>query len=213
MNVVVAGGHGQIALHLLRLLAERGDGAYGLIRSPDQAPELERLGARAVVCDLEEQENLAACVADADAVVFAAGAGPDSGPERKRTVDLGGAVKLVDAARVTGIRRYVMVSAMGAGDPEAGGEKMRPYLEAKAEADEVLARSGLDFTIVRPGSLTDEAGTGLVAAGPDVGRGEIPREDVAAVLVAALDHGETTIGRTFNLIGGQTPIDEAMRSL
>ena len=213
MNVVVAGGHGQIALQLLRRLAERGDGAYGLIRNPDQAPELERLGARAVVCDLEEQDNLAACVADADAVVFAAGAGPGSGPERKRTVDLGGAVKLVDAARVTGIRRYVMVSAMGAGDPEAGGERMRPYLEAKAEADEVLARSGLDFTIVRPGSLTDEPGTGRVAAGPEVGRGEIPREDVAAVLVAALDHGETTIGKTVNLVGGETPIDEAMRSL
>ena len=211
--MVVAGGHGAVGLHLLRLLAARGDGAYGLVRNSDHAPELERLGARAVMCDLEEQDNLAACVADADAVVFAAGAGPGSGPERKRTVDLGGAVKLVDAARVTGIRRYLMVSAMGAGDPDAGGEKMRPYLEAKAEADEVLARSGLDFTIVRPGILTDEPGTGAVAVGPDVGRGDIPREDVAAVLVAALDHGEKTIGKTFNLIGGQTPIDDAMRLL
>ena len=210
--MVVAGGHGAVGLHLLRLLAARGDGAYGLVRNSDHAPELERLGARAVMCDLEEQDNLAACVADADAVVFAAGAGPGSGPERKRTVDLGGAVKLVDAARVTGIRRYLMVSAMGAGDPDAGGETMRPYLEAKAEADEVLARSGLDFTIVRPGILTDDPGTGAVAVGPDVGRGEIPREDVAAVLVAALDHGET-IGKTFNLIGGQTPIDDAMRLL
>ncbi len=213
MNVVAAGGHGQIAQHLLRLIGERGDGAYGLVRNPDHAYELERLGARPVVCDLEEQENLAACVADADAVVFAAGAGPGSGPERKRTVDLGGAVKLVDAARVTGIRRYVMVSAMGAGDPEAGGEQMRPYLEAKAEADEVLAASGLDFTIVRPGSLTDEPGTGRVAAGPEVGRGEIPREDVAAVLLATLDHEEAAIGKTFNLIGGETPINGAMRSL
>ena len=213
MNVVVAGGHGQIALHLLRLLAARGDGAWGLVRNPDHAPELERLGARAVICDLEEQENLAACVADADAVVFAAGAGPGSGPERKRTVDLGGAVKLIDAARVTGIRRYVMVSAMGAGDPGAGGEQTRPYLEAKAEADEVLTRSGLDFTIVRPGALTDEPGTDLIAAGPDVGRGEIPREDVAAVLAATLDFGEATIGKAFNVIGGETPIDEAIRSL
>lgn len=212
MNVVVAGGHGQIALHLLRMLAERGDGAYGLVRNPDHAAELERLGARAVICDLEEQENLATCVADADAVVFAAGAGPDSGPERKRTVDLGGAVKLVDAARVTGIRRYVMVSAMGASDPDAGGEKMRPYLEAKAEADQVLARSGLDFTIVRPGLLTDDPATGRVAAGPEVERGEIPRQDVAAVLLATLDHADA-IGKTFNLIGGETPIEDAMRSL
>lgn len=212
MNVVVAGGHGQIALHLLRMLAERGDGAYGLVRNPDHAAELERLGARAVICDLEDQENLAGCVADADAVVFAAGTGPDSGPERKRTVDLGGAVKLVDAARVTGIRRYVMVSAMGASDPDAGGEKMRPYLEAKAEADQVLARSGLDFTIVRPGLLTDDPATGRVAAGPEVERGEIPRQDVAAVLLATLDHADA-IGKMFNLIGGETPIEDAMRSL
>jgi uncharacterized protein YbjT (DUF2867 family) len=212
VNVVVAGGHGQIALHLLRMLSDRGDSACGLVRNPDHVAELEGLGARAVICDLEDQENLAACVADADAVVFAAGAGPGSGPERKRTVDLGGAVKLVDAARVTGIARYVMVSAMGAADPEAGGEKMQVYLEAKAEADHVLARSGLDFTIVRPGGLTDDPATGLVAVGPDIGRGEIPREDVAAVLLATLDH-ETAIGRTFNLIGGETPVEDAVRSL
>lgn len=212
MNVVVAGGHGQVARRLLRLLAERGDGAGGLIRDPDHAGELERLGARPIVCDLEEQDNLAACVAGADAVVFAAGAGAGSGPERKRTVDLGGAVKLIDAARVTGIERYVMVSAMGAGDPGAGGERMRPYLEAKAEADAALARSGLDFTIVRPGFLTDDPGTERVAAGPDVERGEIPRDDVAAVLLATLD-AETTIGKTFDVVAGETPIDEAVRFL
>ena len=213
MDVVIAGGHGQIARRLTRLLAARGDRVRGLIRNPEHAADLEADGAEPVVVDMEAADDLAPHLEGAEAVVFAAGAGPGSGEERKRTVDLGGAVKLVDAARVTGIRRYVMVSAMGAGDPEAGGERMRPYLEAKAEADEVLARSGLDFTIVRPGSLTDEPGTGRVAAGPEVGRGEIPREDVAAVLVAALDHGETTIGKTVNLVGGETPIDEAMRSL
>ena len=213
MNVVVAGGHGQIAQHLLRLLAERGDGAWGLVRDPDHAADLERLGARPIVCDLEEQDNLAACVADADAVVFAAGAGPGSGPERKRSVDLGGAVKLVDAARVTGIPRYLMVSSIGAGDPAAGPEEMRPYLEAKAEADEVLAASGLDFTIVRPGILTDEPGTGRVQAGEEVPRGEVPREDVGAVLLACLDAPEATVGRTFTVIGGETPIQDALRSL
>ncbi len=213
MNVLVAGGHGQIALRLLRLLADRGDHACGLIRDPDQADELERLGARPIVCDLEEQDNLAACVAGADAVVFAAGAGPGSGPERKRTVDLGGAVKLVDAARVTGIERYVMVSAMGAADRSSGPETMRPYLEAKAEADDALARSGLDFTIVRPGLLTDDPGTGRVSAGPSVERAEIPRDDVAAVLLAVLDAGEATSGRTFEVVGGETPIEDAVRSL
>lgn len=213
MNVVVAGGHGQVAQRLLRLLAERGDGACGLIRDPDHAEDLERLGATPVICDLERQDNLAACVAGADAVVFAAGAGPGSGPERKRTVDLGGAVKLLDAARVTEIRRYVMVSARGAADPSAGDERMRPYLEAKAEADRVLARSGLDFTIVRPGILTDDPGTGRVSAGPDVARGEISREDVAAVLLAVLDAGDATAGKTFNVIAGEAPIEEAVRSL
>ena len=213
MNVVVAGGHGQIAQLLLGLLAARGDRACGLIRNPDHADELERLGAEAMVCDLEAQDNLAACVAEADAIVFAAGAGPGSGPERKRTVDLGGAIKLVDAARVTGVDRYVMVSAMGAGDPGAADEQMRPYLEAKAEADAALARSGLAFTIVRPGLLTDDAGSGRVSAGPDVERGEIPRADVAAVLLAALDEPGSTAGKTFNVIAGETPIEEALRSL
>lgn len=213
MNVVVAGGHGQIGQRLLRLLAERGDRACGLVRKPDHADDLERLGATPVICDLEEQENLAACVAGAEAVVFAAGAGPGSGPERKRTVDLAGAVKLIDAARVTGIRRYVMVSAMGAADPGAGAEQMRPYLEAKSEADAALARSGLDFTIVRPGILTDDPGTGAVAAGPDVGRGEISRDDVAAVLVAVLDAGDVTAGKTFNVVAGETPVEQAVRSL
>lgn len=212
MNVAVAGGHGQIALKLLRRLVERGDGACGLVRNPYHADELESVGASPVVCDLEAQDNLAACLAGVDAVVFAAGAGAGSGPERKRTVDFGGAVKLIDAARVTGVKRYVMVSAIGASDPSAGPEKMRPYLEAKSEADDVLARSGLDFTIVRPGVLTDGAGTGRVSAGPAVERGEVTREDVATTLVAVL-HADNTIGRTFNLIAGETPIEEALRAL
>ena len=212
MRVVVAGGHGQIALHLLRLLAERGDHAVGLIRNPDHAAELEAVGAEAVVCDLEEQDNLAGCVAYADAVVFAAGAGPGSGPERKRTVDLGGAIKLIDAARVTELRRYLMVSAIGAGDPDAGGEQMRPYLEAKAEADEALARSGLDFTIVRPGRLTDDPATGRVSAGSHVEGGDISREDVAAVLLGCLAAPES-VGKTFNVVAGETEIVEAVTLL
>jgi uncharacterized protein YbjT (DUF2867 family) len=144
-------------------------------------------------------------------VVFAAGAGPGSGPERKRTVDLGGALKLIDAARARRVRRYVMVSAIGARDPAAGSEAMRPYLEAKAEADAALASSGLDFTIVRPGRLTDDPATGRVAAG-DVPRGDISRDDVAATLAAVLDE-PGTIGKAFTLVGGDTPIEEAVRAL
>jgi uncharacterized protein YbjT (DUF2867 family) len=201
-----------VGQRVLRLLADRGDGARGLIRNPDHAGDLEALGAEAVVCDLEEQDDLAGCVEGTGAVVFAAGAGPGSGPERKKTVDLGGAVKLIEAARGAGIRRYVIVSSIGADDPAQGSEQMRPYLEAKAEADRRVQESGLDYTIVRPGRLTDDPGTRLVEAGPEVARGDIPRDDVAAALVAVLDT-DSTVGKVFNLVGGETPVEEALRAL
>jgi uncharacterized protein YbjT (DUF2867 family) len=212
MDVVVAGGHGKIGQRLLRLLAERGDRARGLIRNPEHAADLERFGAEAVLCDLEREDDVARFVEGADAVVFSAGAGAGSGPERKRTVDLGGAVKLIDAAKANGIDRYVIVSSIGADKPEAASGPMRPYLEAKAEADQRLAASGLDYTIVRPGMLTDDPGRGLVAAGPDVQRAAIPRDDVAATLLAVLD-ADNTIGKTFNLVEGETPIEDAVRAL
>jgi len=212
MDVVIAGGHGKIALRLLRLLADRGDRARGLIRNPAHAADLEATGAEAVLCDLEQEDDVARYVEGADAVVFAAGAGPGSGPERKRTMDLGGAVKLIDAARANAIARYVMVSAMGAGRPERASGAMGPYIEAKAEADERLVASGLDHTIVRPGRLTDAPGTGRVRAGLDIGTGEVTRDDVAATLLAVLD-ADNTIGKTFDLLDGEIPIEEAVRSL
>jgi uncharacterized protein YbjT (DUF2867 family) len=212
VDVVVAGGHGKVGQLLLARLAENGHRARGLIRNPDHAADLERLGAEGVVCDLEQEDDLAPCIEGADAVVFAAGAGPGSGAERKKTVDLGGAVKLIEACQKTGIRRYVIVSSVGADDPGSGSEQMRPYLEAKHDADVALEQAGLDHTIVRPGMLTDDPGTGKVAAGPDVERAEIPREDVAAVLAATLE-APGTIGKTFVVVSGETPIDEALRSL
>jgi uncharacterized protein YbjT (DUF2867 family) len=213
MKVAVAGGHGKVALQLLPMLIERGHSATGLIRNPDHAGDLRGLGAEPVVCDLESKEDVSAELDDADAVVFAAGAGPGSGAERKRSMDLGGAVKLIEAAKATGVTRYVMVSSMGAGDPPAqGGGAFGEYLRAKAEADRALARSGLDFTIVRPGRLTDDAPTGRVTARTGVERGSISRADVAAVLLAALE-ADNTIGKTFELVAGQTPIDEAMAAL
>src|SRR4051795_9608601 len=145
MDILVAGGHGKVALRLLGLLARQGHRARGLIRKPEQAADLEAVGAVPVLGDLENEASLDDYVRGADAVVFAAGAGPGSGAARKRTVDLGGAVKLADAARATGVRRYVMVSSIGAQDPAAGGT-MRPYLEAKAEADAYVVGSGLDYT-------------------------------------------------------------------
>ena len=212
MDVVVAGGHGKVALRLLKLLAERGDRARGLVRNPDHAADLEAAGAEPVVCDLEQEDDVARFARGADAVVFAAGAGPGSGPARKQTMDLGGAVKLIEAARANGIARYVMVSSMGADHPERASGAMRPYLEAKAQADERLAASGLGYTIVRPGGLTDEPGTGRIRAGLEIGSGRVPRDDVAATLVAVLD-ADNTIGRTFDLLEGDTPIEEAVRAL
>jgi uncharacterized protein YbjT (DUF2867 family) len=212
MDVLVAGGHGQVALRLLGLLAAEGHRARGLIRKAGQAADLEAVGAVAVLGDLEADASLAEYVQGADAVVFAAGAGPGSGPERKRTVDLGGAVKLVDAARAVGVHRYVMVSSIGADRPHASGP-MRPYLEAKAEADHYLMASGLDWTIVRPGALTDDPGTGRVRVSTELGgRGQVPRDDVAAVIAEVLD-APTTIGVTFEVFGGDRSVAEAVRSL
>jgi uncharacterized protein YbjT (DUF2867 family) len=213
MEIVIAGGHGQIALRLTRLLSERGDTVRSVIRNPDHAADVEVAGAEPVVLDLEEPGgDLAAVVSGADAVVFAAGAGPGSGPERKRTVDLGAAVRLIEAAQAAKVPRYVMVSSIGADNPAGGGEAMRPYLEAKADADAALTSSGLDFTIVRPGRLTNDPGTSRVTAGPDVGRADVTRDDVAAVIVGVLDEPRT-IGKTFVVVKGETPIPSALAQL
>jgi uncharacterized protein YbjT (DUF2867 family) len=213
VRVAIAGGHGRIALLLLGLLGEWGHEGAGLIRNPEHADDLRAVGAEPVLCDLEKEEDVAAAVAGSDAVVFAAGAGPGSGEERKRTMDLGGALKLIEAARENGIRRYLMVSSMGAGNPPAeGGQAFGAYLRAKAEADRALAASGLDFTIVRPGRLTDDPPSGRVTMGPSLPRGSIARADVASVLLAALET-EAGIGKTFELVAGETPISEAIAGL
>lgn len=210
MEVAIAGGHGKIGLLLGRLLVERGDAVMGLIRNSDQEDDLHAVGVEPVLCDLEGDHDVHAAVRGADAVVFAAGAGPGSGAERKRTMDLGGAVKLIEAARAEGIRRYVMVSAMGAANPPAeGGDVFGEYLRAKAEADRALSASGLDYTIVRPGSLTDDPPTGLVAVGESLQRGRVPRADVAVVLAAVLS-ADNTVGKTFDLVSGEMPIDQAV---
>jgi uncharacterized protein YbjT (DUF2867 family) len=212
-HIVIAGGHGQIALRLAALLSARGDQVCALIRNPDHEADVRATGARPIVADMEELDDLTDLVEGVNAVVFAAGAGPRSGPERKRTVDLGAAVKLLDGARRTGVGRYLMISAMGAADPAAGSEAMRPYLEAKAQADAALAASDLAWTIVRPGGLTDEPGIGRVEVAPALGRrGTVTRDDVAAVLVGCLDEPRT-VRATFDLLQGETPIAEALAAL
>jgi nucleoside-diphosphate-sugar epimerase len=213
MNVAIAGGHGKIGLRLGELLAARGDAVRGLIRDPGQEADLEAIGVQPVVCDLEADDDVATAIRGSDAVVFAAGAGPGSGAERKRTMDLGGALKLIEAARAERIRRYVIVSAMGAADPPAeGGDVYGEYLRAKAEADRALEASGLDYTVVRPGSLTDGPPRASIRVGVDLGRGEVSRADVAATLAAVLA-AENAIGKSFELLAGETPIDEAVAAL
>ena len=212
MDVVIAGGHGKIGLLLGEMLVERGDAVRGLIRKSEQAEDLSRAGIEGALCDLEGEADVAEAVRGAEAIVFAAGAGPGSGPERKWTMDFGGAVKLIEAAEAEGVRRYVILSAMGAADPPAEGGVFGEYLRAKAKADRVLAASGLDHTIVRPGSLTDDALTGRVEIAPRLPGGEISRADVAAVLAAVLP-AENTIGKAFDLIAGETPIAEAVTAV
>jgi uncharacterized protein YbjT (DUF2867 family) len=209
MDVVVAGGHGKVGLRLLRLLADRGQRARGLIRNPDHARDLHEVGAEPVLCDIEARDDISDCCEGADAVVFAAGAGPGSGPERKRTVDYGGAVKLIEAAKKNGIARYVMVSALLVDRPDEWPEPMVPYYEAKRDADEALMRSGLAYTIVRPGSLTDDPGTGLVEVGFSIERGEIPRDDVAATLLFTLP-AVNSYGLAFDVISGDDPVEDAV---
>lgn len=218
MRIVIAGGHGKIALILERLLSARGDSVAGLIRNPAQVADLEAAGAEAVVVNLEKASvaEVAQHVRGADAVVFAAGAGPGSGAARKETVDRDAAILLADAALDAGVSRYLMVSAIGSNrrtDDTAADPVFAAYLRAKAAADEaVQARTGLHATIVRPGHLTDEDGTGRVALAEATEYGNIPRADVAAVLVALLDRPDTG-GQAFDLIGGETPIPAALDTL
>jgi uncharacterized protein YbjT (DUF2867 family) len=214
MEVAIAGGHGKIALLLGAQLHGAGHTVFGLIRSPEQEDDLHAVGIEPVLCDLEGDGDIGAAVSGADAVVFAAGAGPGSGAGRKRSMDLDGAVKLIEAAKEEGVRRYLMVSAMGAGSPPPPGEGdvFGEYLRAKAGADKAVAESGLEYTIVRPGGLTDDAASGRVELGAQLDRGQIPRADVAAILAACLERPHT-IGWTFEAIAGETPLELALESL
>ncbi|MGZ8742462.1 MAG: NAD(P)H-binding protein [Nocardioides sp.] len=214
MRVVIAGGHGQIALLLERMLTDRGDEAVGIVRNPGHVADVEATGAEVVVLDLERSttQQLAAELAGADAVVFAAGGGPSSGAARKETVDKGSAILLADAAQQAEVRRYVMVSAMGTEHADPGSDDVfQVYLRAKAAADDDLRARDLDWTVVRPGRLTDDPGTARVQVGR-LARGEVPRADVAAVLAAAL-HEDRTIGKTFDLLAGDTPVEDALAAL
>ncbi|MFE9692287.1 NAD(P)H-binding protein [Micromonospora sp. NPDC005806] len=215
MRVVIAGGHGKIAKLLERELAGRGDTAVGLVRNPDHAAALRAAGAEPVVCDLERSDvdAVAGHVASADAVVFAAGAGPGSGAARKDTVDRAAAVLLADAAQRAGVRRYLLVSSMGVDSPPAEGtdEVWAAYLRAKKAAEEDVTSRDLDVTVLRPGRLTDDEPVGRITLARQVPPGPVTRTDVARVLLALL-HAPDTAGLTLELVGGETPIADAIRA-
>jgi uncharacterized protein YbjT (DUF2867 family) len=211
MDVAIAGAHGQIARRLTRLLAARGDRIRGLIRNPAHADDVRADGAEPVLLDLETAgaDQVAAAIEGADAVVFAAGAGPGSGAERKMTVDRDGAVALVRAADAAGVGRYVIVSSVGAEAPPDGDDVFSVYLRAKAEADQAVMASDLDWTVVRPGPLTDAPGTGTVRLETEPFRDDVTRDDVARVIAATLAEPRSA-GLILYVADGDVPVEEAL---
>jgi uncharacterized protein YbjT (DUF2867 family) len=214
MEIVIAGGHGKIALLTEQLLADAGHTVRALIRSSAHNADVEATGAQPVVADLEklEPEQLAPLLSGAAAVVYAAGAGPGSGSARKWTMDYGGAVKLIEACTRAGVDRYVMVSGRGADAdaPDDGG--FGTYLKAKGKADAELEASGLRYTILRPVGLTDDPASDAVSTDPDSWVETIPRADVAAAIVAVLGEPRTA-GLTIVLRSGAETMAAAIESL
>jgi nucleoside-diphosphate-sugar epimerase len=209
--IAIAGGHGKIALALAERVSGRGERVVSLIRNPDHADEVRARGGEPVVCDLErdDESEVAAAISGASAVVFAAGAGPGSGAERKLTMDRDGAIKLLHAAEKVGAGRYLIISSIGAEAPPDGDDVFSVYLRAKAQADAAVQASGTDWTIVRPGPLTDDPGTGLVRIDTEPFRGDIRRDDVAALLDVLRAQGLAS-GRILYAGGGEAPIAEAV---
>jgi uncharacterized protein YbjT (DUF2867 family) len=214
-RISIVGGHGKIARLLIPLLAGAGHVPVALVRNADYRAELEALGAEVGILDIEQEDSDAfgAAFAGSDAVVFAAGGGPDGNIERKKTVDLGGSLKSIHGAKIAGVRRFVQISAINVDEPVSAdaGDVWIAYVEAKRDADIALRASDLDWTIVRPGALTDEAPTGKIKLAEKVDRAEIPRADVAALIVATLD-SDATIGHQWEVVGGDDSIADAIAS-
>jgi uncharacterized protein YbjT (DUF2867 family) len=216
LKILVVGANGQIGKHLVSFIQES-DGleAKAMIRNEEQAPFFENLGAETVVVDLEQDiDSIAKAAEGVDAIVFTAGSGPHTGKDKTIMVDLDGAVKTVEAAKVAGVQRFIMISSFDTRREaiQASPSSFAPYVAAKHYADEWLRSTNLDYTIIHPGLLTNDKGTGLVKIGSEVERGEVPREDVASVIVASLEN-ETTIGKEFQVVSGTKTIKEAINSI
>jgi uncharacterized protein YbjT (DUF2867 family) len=213
-RIAIVGGHGKVALQLHPELVRRGHVPVALVRTEGYRDELESLGAEVRLLDIEGQDAdaFAAAFHGCDAVVFAAGGGADGNVERKRTVDLEGSLKSIEGARSAGISRFVQVSAIGVDDPlpEDTAAVWRAYVEAKRDADAALRGSGLAWTILRPGRLTDDPATDRVAVAPELPRGDVTRADVAAVVAEVVDQ-DATVGRQWTLVGGESTVADAVR--
>jgi nucleoside-diphosphate-sugar epimerase len=221
MKIVIAGGHGKIAIRLTRLLAQRGDTVVGIVRNPRHVDDIRKAGGDAVVLDLERAtvDEVAQTLAGADAAVFSAGSGNAATAARRDKMDRAAVVLVMDAAEKAGVRRFVHVSSINVGcaDSRDIGEGYAVYLRAKRAAEQhIFDRDGLDWTILRPGVLTDDRGDGTVElttgnmVGPKAARFDrVARDDVAATLMAILDRPDTA-GRIYVVLGGETPIEKAL---
>lgn len=212
MKVLVAGAHGNTGKLLVKNLRQEGHEPYAMIRKEEQKAEMERIGGIPVLADLESEGDVGRAVKGMDAVIFAAGSGSGTGPDKTTDVDRDGAIRLIDATERDGIKKFVMLSSMGANDPNQVEGGFRHYLQMKHDADEHLKKSELDYTIVRPGGLTKEAGTGKIKVGESVGQGEVPREDVARTIISCLQE-PNAYHKTFEMISGDTQIEDALKSL
>nr|WP_145404742.1 SDR family oxidoreductase [Paenibacillus xylanexedens] len=214
MNVLVIGANGQIGKHLVEQLAQEGKHQVtAMIRKPEQADTLKKLGAQVVMGDLEGTvDELAEVMKDQSVIVFTAGSGGSTGPDKTLLIDLDGAVKTMEAAEKQGISRYILVSAYGADQRSKWPEEIKPYYVAKHFADRALFASELNYTIIRPGGLKNEPGTGKVTIGTDLKPGSIAREDVARVIAASLQE-EKTYRMAFDLVAGGQSISDALGNL
>lgn len=214
MKVLVVGANGQIGRRVVELLQESKEhNVRVLVRKQEQAESFQSRGIEAAVANLEGSvEEIAEAANGCEVIIFTAGSGGQTGWDKTLLVDLDGAVKTIEAAQKVGISRFIMVSALQAHCRENWNEAIKPYYVAKHYADKVLQSSGLTYTIIRPGGLLNEKGTGKVAAAENLERSSIPREDVAKTVVAVLNEGHT-FNRTFDLVSGDTPIPEALKSI
>ncbi|MDC3417622.1 SDR family oxidoreductase [Aquibacillus salsiterrae] len=215
MKILVVGANGQIGKHLVRFIQESEHEAKAMIRNEAQSSYFTELGAETVVVDLEgDTKEIAKAAEGVDAIVFTAGSGPHTGKDKTIMIDLDGAVKTIEAAKLAGVKRFVMVSSFDTTREaiQEANESFAPYVAAKHYADEWLKATDLDYTIVHPGGLTNDSGTGKVNVAVKVDRGQVPREDVASVIFSSLVDANT-IGEEFQVVSGETPVKEAVKSL